>query len=106
MPFARIAFAALAASVAAIAAAPAHAEESVADFYAGRTISLYIGSTPGGGYDSYARLIARHLGDHIPGKPTVVPVNMPGAGSNKLAYYIYAVAPRTAPRSARSSPAR
>jgi len=68
----------------------AHAD----DFYAGKQITLYIGSTPGGGYDSYARLLARHWGDHIPGHPTVVPVNMPGAGSNKLAYYIYAVAPK------------
>lgn len=76
------------------AIAPARAEDSVASFYGGRNITLYIGSTPGGGYDSYARLIARHLGDHIPGKPTIVPTNMAGAGSNKLAYYIYAVAPK------------
>ncbi|HZT52438.1 MAG TPA: tripartite tricarboxylate transporter substrate-binding protein [Stellaceae bacterium] len=74
--------------------APSRAAEAVAKFYAGRNVSLYIGSTPGGGYDSYARLIARHLGDHIPGKPTIVPANMPGAGSNKLAYYIFAVAPK------------
>ena len=66
----------------------------MAKFYAGKNITLYIGSTPGGGYDSYARLVARHLGEHIPGHPTIVPVNMPGAGSNKLAYYIYAVAPK------------
>jgi len=64
------------------------------DFYAGRQISLYIGSTPGGGYDSYARLLARHWGDHIPGHPTIVPVNMPGAGSNKLAAYMFAAAPK------------
>ena len=75
-------------------AAPVRAQDAVASFYAGRQVSLYIGSTPGGGYDSYARLIARHLGEHIPGHPTVVPVNMPGAGSNKLAYFIYAVAPK------------
>lgn len=74
--------------------APAAAEDDVARFYAGRQINLYIGSTPGGGYDSYARLIARHWGDHIPGHPTIVPVNMAGAGSNKLAFYIYAVAPK------------
>jgi tripartite-type tricarboxylate transporter receptor subunit TctC len=83
----------LAASLAA-AAPPAQAQDAVASFFASRQISLYIGSTPGGGYDSYARLVARHLGDHIPGKPTVIPVNMPGAGSNKLAYFIYAVAPK------------
>jgi tripartite-type tricarboxylate transporter receptor subunit TctC len=84
----RLALAALAAGVAALG--PAQAE----DVFAGKTISLYIGSTPGGGYDSYARLIARHWSEHIPGHPTIVPVNMPGAGSNKLAYYIYAVAPK------------
>ncbi|HUK58256.1 MAG TPA: hypothetical protein VLV50_03420 [Stellaceae bacterium] len=72
------------------AAAPAAAD----DFYAGKQITLYIGSTPGGGYDSYARLLARHWSEHIPGHPTIVPVNMPGAGSNKLAYYIFAVAPK------------
>jgi tripartite-type tricarboxylate transporter receptor subunit TctC len=64
------------------------------DFYAGKQISLYIGSTPGGGYDSYARLLARHWTDHIPGHPTIVPVNMPGAGSAKLATFLYAVAPK------------
>jgi tripartite-type tricarboxylate transporter receptor subunit TctC len=81
--------------VAIAAASPcARAADAVAPFFAGRQISLYIGSTPGGGYDSYGRLIARHLGQHIPGHPTIIPVNMPGAGSNKLAYYIYAVAPK------------
>jgi tripartite-type tricarboxylate transporter receptor subunit TctC len=74
--------------------AAATAPAAAADFYAGKQINLYIGSTAGGGYDSYARLVARHLSDHIPGHPTVVPVNTPGAGSNKLAYYIYAVAPK------------
>ncbi len=64
------------------------------DVFAGKQITLYIGSTPGGGYDSYARLLARHWSEHIPGHPTIVPVNMPGAGSNKLAYYIYSVAPK------------
>jgi tripartite-type tricarboxylate transporter receptor subunit TctC len=71
--------------------APAAAAD---DFYAGKNITLYIGSTAGGGYDTYARLVARHLGDHIPGHPTIVPVNMPGAGSNKLAAYMYSVAPK------------
>jgi tripartite-type tricarboxylate transporter receptor subunit TctC len=73
--------------------APAAAEDA-ARFYARKDITLYIGSTPGGGYDSYARLLARHWSEHIPGHPTIVPTNMPGAGSNKLAYYIYAVAPK------------
>ena len=59
--------------------------QSVADFYAGKQVSLYIGYSPGGGYDTYARVLARHIGKHIPGNPTVVPQNMPGAGSLTLA---------------------
>jgi tripartite-type tricarboxylate transporter receptor subunit TctC len=77
------------------AGAPAGAAaDDAAGFYAGKDITLYIGSTPGGGYDSYARLLARHWSEHIPGHPTIVPTNMPGAGSNKLAAYMYAVAPK------------
>ncbi len=75
-------------------AGPASAADAVADFYAGKQVTIVIGSSVGGGYDTYARLIARHLGAHIPGKPTVVPVNMPGAGSNRAAYDVYAVAPK------------
>jgi len=66
----------------------------VADFYKGRQISLVIGSSAGGGYDTYARLLARHLGRHIPGEPLVVPTNMPGAASNIAAAFIYNVAPK------------
>jgi len=58
-------------------AAPARAD----DFYQGRTISIVVGYSAGGGYDINARLIARHIGRHIPGNPSVVVVNMPGAGS-------------------------
>lgn len=65
-----------------------------ADFYAGKTINLYIGQGPGGGYDSYGRLVARHLGAHIPGNPSVVAQNMPGAGGLKVANYMYRVAPQ------------
>jgi tripartite-type tricarboxylate transporter receptor subunit TctC len=72
----------------------AHAADSVAQFYKGREIKLYIGSTAGGGYDGYGRLIARHIGKYLPGDPTIVPVNMPGAGSNRLAAYLYSVAPK------------
>jgi tripartite-type tricarboxylate transporter receptor subunit TctC len=57
------------------------AADSVADFYRGRQVTMLIGSGPGGGFDAYARLVARHLGDHIPGHPSVVPSNAPGAGS-------------------------
>jgi tripartite-type tricarboxylate transporter receptor subunit TctC len=67
--------------------------QSVADFYRGRTIDLNIGYSVGGGYDLYARLIARRLGAHIPGNPTVVPKNMEGAGSLRLANYLYSAAP-------------
>ena len=64
----------------------------VEDFYKGRTVSIIIGYSVGGGYDTYGRLLARYLGEHIPGRPTVVPQNMPGAGSIKAANYIYGVA--------------
>jgi tripartite-type tricarboxylate transporter receptor subunit TctC len=76
--------------------APARAQDAVAQFYKNKELKLYIGSTPGGGYDSYARLLARYMSDYIPGKPTIVPINMAGAGSNRLAAYIYSVAPKDA----------
>jgi tripartite-type tricarboxylate transporter receptor subunit TctC len=72
---------------------PAHAA-GVEDFYRGRTVSIIIGYSVGGGYDTYGRLLSRYFGDHIPGRPTVVPQNMPGAGSIKAANYIYGVAPK------------
>ena len=75
------------------AAAPAHAQ-SVAEFYRDRVVELYIGFSAGGGYDAYGRLVARHIGKHIPGHPTVIPVNMDGAGSLKLANWLYNAAPR------------
>jgi tripartite-type tricarboxylate transporter receptor subunit TctC len=59
-----------------------------------KKISLYIGYTPGGSYDLYGRLVARHLGRFLPGEPTVVPQNMPGAGSLKATNYLYNVAPK------------
>ena len=73
---------------------PALAQDSVAQFYKGKQINLYVGSSAGGGYDTYARLLARRFGAAIPGNPAVVVQNMPGAGSNKAAGYIYSVAPR------------
>jgi tripartite-type tricarboxylate transporter receptor subunit TctC len=71
-------------------AAPARA----AEFYAGKTIDLMIGGDVGGGYDIYARTLARHLVRHIPGNPTIVPRNMPGAGSGRAATHIASVAPK------------
>ena len=68
--------------------------DPVADFYAGRTINLVVGYGPSGGYDLFARMLARHLGRHIPGNPTVVAQNMPGAASTVLAAHLYSVAPR------------
>jgi len=70
------------------------AEDAVAQFYRGKQITMLIGSSPGGGYDLYGRLIARHLGKYIPGNPTIVPSNMPGAGSHAAAGHIYAIAPK------------
>ncbi len=70
------------------------AQDAVASFYRGRTVTLIIGSSPGGGYDLYGRLVARFLGRHIPGNPSLVVQNMPGAGSNVAAAYIYNVAPK------------
>jgi tripartite-type tricarboxylate transporter receptor subunit TctC len=61
----------------------------VADFYAGKTLTLIAGFPPGGGYDTYVRLLARHYGKFIPGHPNVVPTNMPGAGSLLAANYLY-----------------
>jgi tripartite-type tricarboxylate transporter receptor subunit TctC len=66
-------------------AVPASAE----DFYQGKVIRVVVGFTPGGGFDVYSRVIAKHIGSHIPGKPTVVVENMPGAGSLIAANFIY-----------------
>ena len=75
-----------------LAAGGAAAQDDVANFYRGKQIDLFIGSTAGGGYDTYARLLARHFSSHMPGNPSLVPQNMPGAGSNKATAYIYSVA--------------
>ena len=66
----------------------------VEEFYKGKTVFLLIGYSVGGGYDAYARLLARHFGKHLPGNPNVVPQNMSGAGSLKAANYLYSVAPK------------
>jgi tripartite-type tricarboxylate transporter receptor subunit TctC len=82
---------ALAAALAMLSLAPARAA-GVEDFYKGRTITMVIGYSVGGGYDLYARALAMHMGKHIPGNPTIVPQNMPGAGSLKAVNYLYSVA--------------
>ena len=66
----------------------------VEEFYKGRTISLVIGYSVGGGYDLYARLLARHMGQYIPGHPTIVPQNLTGAGSLRAASFLYSAAPK------------
>lgn len=76
------------------AVSPVRAQDAVAQFYKGKQINLYIGTSPGGGYDTYARLLARRFSSYIPGNPAIIPQNMPGAGSNKLASFMYSVAPK------------
>src|SRR5262249_15299498 len=73
---------------------PVAQAQSPESFFAHKTITIAIGYTAGGSYDLYGRLVARHLGRHLPGQPAVVAQNMPGAGSLKAANYIYEVAPR------------
>ena len=82
--------AAVAAIVAAMIPRPASAEES----FAGKTVTVYVPVSPGGGYDTYARLVARHLGKHLPGAPTVIVKNMPGAGGIVLSGHLFTTAPK------------
>src|SRR5882762_1460116 len=66
--------------------------DDVADFYKGKELRLVVSASIGGGYDIYARAVARHLGAHIPGNPTIVPQNMPAAGGLGAANHLYSVA--------------
>ena len=70
--------------------APATAQ----NFFEGKTVSIVVGTEAGGGYDIYGRAVARHIGRFLPGKPTVIVQNMPGAGSAKAAEFLYALAPK------------
>ncbi len=92
----RMAIGATAIAVIALAAPSAEAGETdpVASFYKGKTVQLVVGYSTGGGYDMYARLLARYMGRHIPGNPLVVPQNMPGAGSLRAVGYLYNAAPK------------
>lgn len=85
-------------SAVALALGPAMAQgfdaAAEAAFYKGKTVTLVVGFGTGGGYDTYARLLARHYGRHLPGKPTMIVQNMPGASGIKSGNYIYSVAPR------------
>src|SRR5262245_48107663 len=81
------------AAVILLSSAPTRAQ-SVADFYRGKTLRMLIGYGPGGGYDIYGRLVAEFLPRHLPGSPTIVAQNMPGAGSFVAAKYLYDLAPK------------
>jgi tripartite-type tricarboxylate transporter receptor subunit TctC len=79
---------------AALGAADATAQDAGAQFFRGKQINVVIGSTAGGGFDIYARLLARHMSKYIPGNPVMVPTNMPGAASTAAAAYVYNSAPK------------
>ena len=81
-------------AVAALAASPAVAQQSVADFYKGKTVTLLLGTGPGGSYDLYARIFAEHLPRHIPGNPTIVIEHMPGAGGVIAGNHLYGPGPQ------------
>src|SRR5215470_15993119 len=74
-------------------AAPAARADSVADFYKGKQLQFFIRAAPGGNYDLYTRLLARHIVRHIPGNPTAIPMNMPGGGGLTSLNYFDKVAP-------------
>ena len=78
----------------AIAALLAMTAVASAQPFAGKTVSMIIGFGPGGGYDVWGRTVARHIGRHLPGNPSVVPQNMPGAGSYVAASHIFNITPR------------
>src|SRR5437868_11015034 len=84
---------ALVAAFVVLAAQEARADD-VAEFYKGKRINLIVSYGTGGGYDVYARVLAHHIGKHIPGNPTIVVQNMPGAGSLRGTNYLYNVAPK------------
>jgi hypothetical protein len=68
--------------------------DSIADFYKGKSIEVYIGTSVGGGYDAYTRILSRHMRRHIPGNPVLVPKNMAGGGGIRLANFLYNAAPK------------
>ena len=68
--------------------------QTASEFYKGKTVDVYIGTSVGGGYDAYARLLSRHMGRHVPGNPIFVPKNMEGGGGVRLANFLYNAAPK------------
>jgi tripartite-type tricarboxylate transporter receptor subunit TctC len=89
LPLTRLA---LAASICLVA--PAAPAQTPAEFYKGRNVSLIIPNAPGGSFDLYGRLVAKHLGAFIPGHPAIIPQNMPGAGGMQAANFLYGLAPK------------
>jgi tripartite-type tricarboxylate transporter receptor subunit TctC len=87
-------FIAVVAATAIAATASTAFADSANSFYERKQITVIVGSSPGGGFDTYSRLLARHLGDHIPGHPNIIVQNMDGAGGVRAANYIYNVAPK------------
>ena len=73
---------------------PAHAQDDVAAFYRGKQVRLIVGTAPGGGYDLFARIVARHIAAHIPGQPTVIVQNLPAAGGLVMTNQLYALGPK------------
>src|SRR5262249_60958087 len=91
--------------LAGLIALPALAASAAAgEYYAGKSIDLLIGAPPGGGYDIYARALARHYARHIPGQPTIVAKNMPGAASARAAGFISPMAPKDGTATAGPTP--
>src|SRR5258707_15456978 len=84
----------LVASLACMSHAPPASAQSVADFYRGRPVTISVGLSAGGGYDLQARVLARHLGKHLPGAPAVVVKNVPGAGGLTLVNSLYSTLAR------------
>ena len=78
----------------AMAASPAPAQQSVADFYKGKNVALLLGTGPGGSYDLYARIFAEHLGKHIPGNPSILVEHMPGAGGVTAGNHLFGPGPQ------------
>jgi len=79
---------------AAVLIAPRAGAQPVEEFYRGKTLTLVVGNGPGGGFDVLGRMLARHIGKHVPGNPSVIVQNMPGAGSLIAANYLYNLAPK------------
>lgn len=81
-------------AVASLTCFAASAQENIGDFYKGKTVQIIVGTSAGGGYDVYARTLARHMGRHLPGAPNFIVANMPGAGSNIMSAHVVNAAPK------------